>query len=92
MRRSDTHNVVYRKTTSQRHLTLPFDGEPRLVTTTKRCTCCKKHFPLAHFYFKSEYPDSDTLRSQCVQCFDIHNGRNKPKPSVDVSSSLIALF
>ena len=91
MKRSKTHGVVYRKTISERHYTLPFDGVPKLVVTTKYCPCCDSHLPLAHFYLKSEFPGDERLRNQCVECWDEHNGRNHEK-TPDASASLVALF
>lgn len=34
MNRSKTHGVVWRETISERHLTLPIDGDARYVVTT----------------------------------------------------------
>ena len=77
MKRSVTHGVVYRKTRSERHLTLPFDGSPRLVVTTKQCNYCMEHLPLAHFYLesKSKRKYEGQVRNQCVECWDENKGR-----------------
>ena len=83
MKRLTTHGVVYRKTMSGRHLTLPFDGDPKLIVTTKGCTICGEHFPLAHFY--TDDWKKNGLRGPCVECWDDTNGRKRPEPTPDGS-------
>lgn len=77
MRRSESHGVVHRKTYSERHLTLPFDGSPKLVVTTKKCNCCGERLPLAHFYLesKSKRKYEGQVRNQCVECWDVYKGK-----------------
>lgn len=89
MKRSVTHGVVYRKTISERHLTLPIDGPPKLVVTTKECNTCHKHLPLAHFYLDSESKGGG-LRGPCVECWDETNGRLYPKTPDGTLISLMA--
>jgi hypothetical protein len=88
MRRSKTHGVVWRETISERHLTLPIDGDARYVVTTKQCRTCKEHLPLAHYYTESESKGGGT-RIHCVVCWDTHNGRVKPKT---LNGSLVSLM
>ena len=88
MKRSKTHGVVWRETISERHLTLPIDGDARYVVTTKQCRTCKEHLPLAHYYTESESKGGGT-RIHCVVCWDKHNGRVKPKT---LNGSLVSLM
>lgn len=64
---------VYGKVISGKHLTLPFDGKPKLVPTTKRCACCGEDLVLSKFYPESASKGGG-LRRMCRDCWDETNG------------------
>jgi hypothetical protein len=73
-RRSKKSSPVYGKVIGGRHLTLPFDGKPKLVVTTKKCSCCDEDLVLSKFYPESASKGGG-VRRMCRDCWDQTNGR-----------------
>lgn len=81
--RSSTAGVVWRKTPDELRVRTPFSGVEILK---KICSYCEEEKYLSEFYLASSPGRTyqSQVRSQCVVCWDKHNGRKKfkePEPT-----------
>jgi len=80
-KRKNRLGVVSRETINERVRTLWGAS----TVEYKQCSCCKKVKPLTEFYTSSSGTESYGVRNQCIECWDVYNGKT---PKQESTSSL----